>query len=60
MSTTLIGTEWEKINKITKDKVLTKKNKRLSLMNKNKRLSQKLIILKNIKHPFPTSKIRVT
>ena len=40
--------------------VSTNKNKRLSLMKKYKRLSQKLIILKKINPPLPPSKRWVT
>ena len=41
-------------------KVLTKKKKRLSLMKKDKRMSQKLVMLKKINHPLPPSKRKVT
>ena len=44
---------WRKQTNSPRIKMLTKKNKRLSLMEKNKRLSQKLIMLNNIEHTLP-------
>ena len=41
-------------------KVLMKKKKGQSLMNKNKPLSKNLVMLKKIEHPLPPSKIKVT
>ena len=51
MSATLIGPELEKTENLPRIKLL---------MNNKKRLSQKLVILKNIEHPLPLSKRRVT
>ena len=50
MFSTLVGPDSEKTGKLTKDKLL---------MKKNKRLSQKLITLKKLEHLFPPSKIRM-
>ena len=60
MSLNFIGIELDKTDIVNKGKLLTKIKKRLIPMNKTSRLSQKLIMLKNINHPLPPSKIIVT
>ena len=51
---------WRRQTKSPMIKVLTEKNKCLSLTKKKKRLSQKLVALKKINHPLLPLKIRVT